>query len=235
MLASAIILGFLGSLHCIGMCGPIAFVLPLDRSRPVKKFLQLFTYHSGRLMSYGFLGLLFGFVGKGLFISGLQQRLSIVIGILIIAVILIPYQHLNKYNFSKPIFKLLSGVKSAMGKRLKNKSYTSLFSIGILNGFLPCGLIYMALFGALAMGSPEKSALYMLLFGLGTIPLMTGAAYVGNFLSVTARKHIRQLIPVFVIVIGAFFILRGMGLGIPYISPSNMQLMVKANPDCVVP
>lgn len=235
MLASAIILGLLGSLHCIGMCGPIAFVLPLDRSRPVKKFFQLFTYHSGRLMSYGFLGLLFGFVGKGLFISGLQQRLSIVIGILMIAVILIPYQHLNKYNFSKPIFKLLSGVKSAMGKRLKNKSYTSLFSIGILNGFLPCGLIYMALFGALAMGSPGKSALYMLLFGAGTIPLMTGAAYVGNFLSITARKHIRQLIPVFVVAIGVFFILRGMGLGIPYVSPSNVQLMVKANPDCVVP
>lgn len=235
MLASAIILGFLGSLHCVGMCGPIAFVLPLDRAKPVKKFFQLFTYHSGRLLSYGFLGLIFGLVGKGLFISGLQQKLSIIMGVLMIVIILIPYRHLNKYNFSKPIFKLLSGVKSAMGKRLRNKSYASLFSIGILNGFLPCGLIYMALFGALAMGSPEKSALYMLLFGAGTIPLMTGAAYVGNFLSVTARKHIRQLIPVFVVVIGVFFILRGMGLGIPYISPSNVQLMVKANPDCVVP
>jgi len=126
MLASAIILGFLGSLHCVGMCGPIAFVLPLDRAQPVKKFFQLFTYHSGRLMSYGFLGLLFGLVGKGLFISGLQQKLSIITGVLMIVIILIPYRHLNKYNFSKPILKLLSVLKSSLVKRLKIKGMWSI-------------------------------------------------------------------------------------------------------------
>lgn len=235
MLASAFILGFLGSLHCVGMCGPIAFVLPLHRNNPSKKFTQLFIYHFGRLLSYATLGLLFGIIGKGFFISGLQQNLSIAIGILMIIMMLIPYKYFQKYNFSKPVFKLISKVKSALGARLKNKSYSSLFSIGILNGFLPCGLIYMALFGAIAMGSPEKSSMYMLLFGLGTVPLMSVAAYIGNFLSTIIKKRIQQLIPVLVVIIGLFFILRGLGLGIPYISPSNINLIVKSTPDCVTP
>ncbi|UNY99182.1 sulfite exporter TauE/SafE family protein [Zhouia spongiae] len=235
MLYSAIILGFLGSFHCIGMCGPIAFVLPLDRSNHVKKAGQLFLYHLGRLLSYSLIGLLFGFLGKGLYLSGLQQKLSIVIGVLMIIAAIIPYRLFQKYNFSKPVFKVISKVKSNLGQQLKKKSSKALFSIGILNGFLPCGLIYMALFGAIAMGQPTLSALYMFLFGLGTIPLMSGAAYLGNFLSATARKKIQKAIPVFVIVIGVFFILRGMGLGIPYISPSGINLMVKPSPDCVVP
>ncbi|WP_038266528.1 sulfite exporter TauE/SafE family protein [Zhouia amylolytica] len=235
MLLSAIILGFLGSFHCVGMCGPIAFVLPLDRSNQLKKISQLFLYHFGRLLSYSAIGFMFGFVGKGLYLSGLQQRLSIVIGVLMIAIAIIPYRIFQKYNFSRPVFKIISRVKSGLGKQLKKKSYKALFSIGVLNGFLPCGLIYMALFGAIAMGQPTLSASYMFLFGLGTIPLMSGAAYLGNFLSGTARKRIQKAIPVFVIIIGAFFVLRGMGLGIPYISPSNLSLMVKPTPDCVVP
>ncbi|UOB18914.1 sulfite exporter TauE/SafE family protein [Abyssalbus ytuae] len=235
MLSSAIILGFLGSFHCVGMCGPIAFVLPLDRKNPVKKFFQILLYHTGRLITYGLLGFLFGIIGKGLFISGLQQRLSIVIGVIMIIAAVIPYGKFQKYNFSKPAFKILAQIKSSLGTQLRKKNFTALFSIGFLNGFLPCGLVYMALFGAIAMGSPERSFLYMLLFGIGTIPLMSGAAYLGNFLSGTARKRVQQLIPVFVVIIGIFFILRGMGLGIPYISPSEIHLMVKSNPDCVTP
>jgi len=235
MLFSAVILGFLGSFHCVGMCGPIAFVLPLDRKHPVKKFLQLWLYHLGRLCSYGLLGLIFGILGKGLFISGLQQRLTILIGLCMILVAIIPYREFQKYNFSKPVFRWISHVKSGLATQLKKRNHQALFSIGILNGLLPCGLIYMALFGAIAMGSPLKSALYMLLFGFGTIPLMSGAAYLGNFLSARVKTKIRQLVPIFVVLIGMLFVLRGLGLGIPYLSPSDVQLLVKANPDCIVP
>ncbi len=235
MLFSALILGFLGSLHCVGMCGPIAFVLPLDRNNPIKKTSQIFVYHIGRICTYATLGLLFGLLGKTLYISGLQQRLSILVGLIMILLVLIPYQTLQKYNFSKPVFRFLSSVKSAMGSRLKQKSYKTLFSIGILNGLLPCGLIYMALFGAIAMGSIQYSAFYMVLFGVGTIPLMTGAAFAGNFLTVSARRKVKQLIPLFVVLIGVFFILRGMGLGIPYVSPADTHLIIKPSPDCTVP
>lgn len=232
MLWTAIILGFLGSFHCVGMCGPIAFMLPLSHNNAAKKTMQVLLYHLGRLLSYGILGLVFGLMGKGLFISGLQQQLSILIGVLMIVFMLIPYRLLQKYNFSKPVFGLLSKVKSAMGQQFKKRNFSALFTIGILNGFLPCGLIYMALFGAMGMGNLTSSVLYMLLFGLGTIPLMSGAAYLGNFLSITVRKKIRQLVPVFVVIIGLIFILRGLGLGIPYLSPAPIHLMVKAAPEC---
>ena len=101
MLWSALIFGLLGSLHCIGMCGPIAFMLPVDRSNSLKKILQISSYHLGRLLAYGTIGLLFGILGKSLYIFGLQQRLSIIIGILMIVIILIPARIFNKYNLDK--------------------------------------------------------------------------------------------------------------------------------------
>lgn len=235
MLWSAVILGVLGSLHCIGMCGPIAFVLPLSHNNPLQKTAQIFLYHTGRIFSYSLLGLMFGVLGKALYVSGLQQRLSIVIGLLIIIAVLLPKKVTAKFNSTKPVYKVIFKIKNRLGLLLKQKNKKALLTIGVLNGFLPCGLVYMALFGAVAMGQPVKSTFYMALFGLGTIPLMTGAAYLGNFLSVTARQKIRQLVPVFVVVLGMLFILRGMGLGIPFISPADVQLIVKANPNCVVP
>lgn len=236
MLLSGLILGFLGSLHCAGMCGPIAFVLPLDRKDPVRRFLQLMGYHAGRISTYALIGLLFGLIGRGLFISGMQQRLSLVLGALMVLAALVPlFGNYTGGRFMAPFYMLVSRVKSALGERLKKRSPGTLYTIGFLNGFLPCGLVYMALFGAVAMGSALEGSAYMALFGAGTIPLMSVAAYSGNFLSLKMRNRINKLIPVFVVLIGLLFILRGLGLGIPYLSPSDMNLMVKAAPDCVVP
>ncbi|EIJ38812.1 hypothetical protein JoomaDRAFT_1807 [Galbibacter orientalis DSM 19592] len=235
MLLSAVILGMLGSFHCIGMCGPIAFLLPLDHKNKTKKAFQIVIYHSGRILTYALIGFIFGWLGKGLFVSGLQQRLSIIIGIIIILIALIPLKKTKSNLITKKMMLWISRVQSALGKQLKKKKTSALFSIGILNGFLPCGLVYMALFTAIALGNPYQSSIYMVFFGLGTIPLMTSAVYLGNFLSVSVRKKITKAIPVFVICIGILFIVRGLGLGIPYLSPSDIQLMVKANPDCIVP
>ncbi|MFT4832821.1 MAG: sulfite exporter TauE/SafE [Psychroserpens sp.] len=233
MLLSAILLGLLGSLHCVGMCGPIAFLLPVDRSNSYKKFSQIFIYHLGRLMAYGTIGLVFGFLGKGLYVFGMQQKLSIFIGIVMILVVLLPYKTFKKYNFSKPWLKVLSKIKNRLGKELHKKSPDTFLTIGFLNGFLPCGLVYMALFAAIAMGDPWNGSLYMILFGLGTIPLMTTAIYFSGILKGTARKRIQKLIPVFIIVIGLLFILRGLGLGIPYISPEPVIELVTSNIDCL--
>ena len=232
MLASAFILGLLGSLHCVGMCGPIALMLPVDRTNHFKKMLQIFLYHAGRILSYTSIGLLFGFIGKGFYIFGIQQQLSIFIGLLMILVVLIPLEIFNKYNFSKPLFNLISKVKSTLGKQFKKKSNKAIFSIGFLNGFLPCGLVYMALFGSIATGSSVKGALYMFLFGLGTIPLMSIAAYIGNFLSSTAKNKIQHIIPVAIIIIGVLFVIRGLGLGIPYLSPLPVTQIVSSNIEC---
>jgi len=232
MFLSALVFGLLGSFHCVGMCGPIAFMLPVDRSNTYKKVTQIALYHIGRLLTYSIIGLVFGIIGKGLYLFGFQQQLSIVIGIAMIVVVLIPYNTFNKYNFSKPIYKIISKVKSSLGAALKKKSPDTFLTIGFLNGFLPCGLVYMAVFGAIASGNALEGSLYMAVFGLGTIPLMTTAIYFSNFLKGTLRQKIQKAIPVFVVLIGALFILRGLGLGIPYLSPAPVSDVITNTMNC---
>lgn len=232
MLWSAFILGLLGSFHCVGMCGPIAFMLPVDRSNSVKKISQITTYHIGRLLAYSTIGLIFGLIGKNLYIFGLQQQLSICIGVLMIVVVLLPYKTFSKYNLSKPLHKIISKVKSELGSALKKKTADTFLTIGFLNGFLPCGLVYMAVFGSLVSSTITQGVMYMALFGLGTVPLMTSAIYLGKFLNTTIKQRIQKAIPVFVVIIGVLFILRGLGLGIPYISPTPVVEMVSGNINC---
>ncbi|MDT0690623.1 sulfite exporter TauE/SafE family protein [Salegentibacter sp. F188] len=232
MLLSALIFGLLGSFHCVGMCGPIAFLLPVDRNSKSKKLFQIFIYHFGRILAYAMIGLAFGLVGKSLSLFGMQQQLSILIGVLMIIAILMPSQKFSKYNFSKPVFRIIGKVKSSLGKELKKKTPDTFLTVGFLNGFLPCGLVYMAIFGSIASGSVLEGSLYMILFGIGTIPLMTTAIWLGNFLSGKARQHIRRAIPVFVVIMGLLFVVRGLGLGIPYLSPQQMTDKVDANFNC---
>lgn len=232
MLWSALIFGLLGSFHCVGMCGPIAFMLPVDRSNSFRKVSQIFIYHFGRLLAYSLIGLFFGLVGKSLYIFGIQQQLSIAIGALMILVVLIPTQTFNKYNFSKPIYKLISKVKSSLGKALKKKTPDTFLTIGFLNGFLPCGLVYMAVFASMTMQNAFQGSLYMALFGLGTIPLMTTAIYLGKFLNTSIKQRIQKAVPVFVVIIGVLFILRGLGLGIPYVSPAPIVEMASSVVEC---
>ncbi len=218
MLLSAIIFGLLGSFHCIGMCGPIAFMLPIDRRNNTKGFFQIISYHLGRLFTYSLIGLLFGFLGKGFYFFGFQQQLSIIVGVLMILLIIFP-KILQKIALSKNITTIILKVKSRLGAELKKKGNDTFFTIGFLNGFLPCGLVYMAVFGAITTSNAFTGSLYMFLFGLGTIPLMTAFVYLGNFTKGNLRQNIQKAIPVLVVFIGVLFIFRGLGLGIPYVSP----------------
>lgn len=232
MLFSALFFGLISSLHCIGMCGPIAMMLPVDHKNPTKKALQILTYHLGRLTAYGFLGLAFGLLGKGLFIAGFQQNISIAVGVLMIIIAIVPEKVFAQYNFSKPIYKVISSIKSSLGNQFKRKTFDALFSIGFLNGLLPCGLVYAALFGAIAMQNEVLGVTYMLLYGIGTIPLMSVVVYASGFMSVPLRSKLQRIIPIITIGIGILFILRGLSLGIPFISPAEQSLFVQANPNC---
>ena len=232
MLLTAFIFGLISSFHCIGMCGPIAMMLPVDSHNQAKKVTQILTYHIGRLTAYATIGLIFGLVGRGLYLAGLQQKMSIFIGVAMIVIILIPEKVFVKYNFSKPVFKLISKIKTSLGSQFKNKSYKSLFTIGLLNGFLPCGMVYVALFGAIAMQNEFYGVLYMMLFGLGTVPMMSSVVYINSFLTIPVRNKIQKIIPFIAVIIGILFIFRGLGLGIPYVSPSDMSLFVQSSPNC---
>ena len=218
MLLSAIVFGLLGSFHCIGMCGPIAFMLPIDRENKTKGFFQITSYHLGRLFTYSLIGLLFGLLGKGFYFFGFQQQISIIVGVSMILVIIFP-KFFSKINFSKNINKIIFKVKNALGKELKKKGNDTFFTIGFLNGFLPCGLVYMAVFGAIATTNALSGSLYMFLFGLGTVPLMTAVVFLGNFTKGAFRKKIQKVIPIVVVFVGILFVLRGLGLGIPFVSP----------------
>ena len=127
---------------------------------------------------------------------------------------------------------MISGVKNRLGKELKKKRTDTFFTIGFLNGFLPCGLVYMAIFASIATANAISGSLYMMLFGLGTIPLMTAFVYLGNFTTGLVRKRIQQFIPVAVVAIAVLFILRGLGLGIPYVSPIHVHEMVDGGKMC---
>ncbi|MBM6500302.1 sulfite exporter TauE/SafE family protein [Flavobacterium macrobrachii] len=232
MLFSALFFGLISSLHCIGMCGPIAMMIPVDHKNPTKKALQILTYHLGRLTAYALLGLAFGLLGKGLFIAGFQQNISIAVGVLMIIIAIVPEKVFARYNFSKPIYKVISSIKSSLGNQFKRKTFDALFSIGFLNGLLPCGLVYAALFGAIAMQNEVLGVAYMLLYGIGTIPLMSIVVYASGFMSVPLRSKLQKIIPIITIGIGILFILRGLSLGIPFISPAEQSLFVQANPNC---
>ena len=232
MLYTAFLFGLLSSLHCVGMCGPIALMLPIGQTKGIAKGFRIALYHLGRLSAYASIGLFFGLLGRGLFIAGLQQQLSIVIGIAMIIISLLSEKSLGKYAISKPIFQVLSKLKSAMGSQFKDRSMQSFFTLGYLNGFLPCGMVYVALFGAIAMQTAASGSLYMLVFGLGTLPLMSSVSVLSNRLSLRTRNTIQQYIPFFAIALGLLFIMRGLGMGIPYVSPAQTSLFVQQQPTC---
>lgn len=232
MLGSALILGLLGSLHCVGMCGPIAFMLPLSRQIPHKQWGQLGLYHFGRLLAYGLIGLVFGLIGRGLYLFGFQQKLSIAVGAAMILLTLIPGRWFRQWKPARPVYRLLGRLQGSLGAKLKEGNPDAFLSIGVLNGFLPCGLVYMALVGAMAMASAPMGALYMMIFGLGTIPLMSAAALMGKLFKGQWLPKVRRLIPALVVLVGVLFILRGMGLGIPYLSPKAPTEQVGSTLEC---
>ena len=224
ILLTALLLGLLGSFHCLGMCGPIAFILPVDRISKAKMSLQTLLYHLGRMTSYALIGLLFGYLGKGISLIGFQQKVSLILGILMVVLAFVPA---GKVLRIKPLAgwqKFVYFVKYSLGNYLKKRSTSGFYIIGFFNGLLPCGLVYIALVGAMATGDPLLGTLYMAVFGLGTAPMMTLAIFLGNFVSVKIRNKINKLIPYAVALVGILFILRGLNLGIKFLSPSDKML-----------
>jgi sulfite exporter TauE/SafE len=224
ILLSALLLGLMGSFHCLGMCGPIAFILPVDRQNKAKMSLQTLLYHLGRMTAYGLIGLLFGFLGKGIALGGFQQKVSLIMGIIMVVLAFVPATKVLRLKPLAGWNKFVYYVKNSLGAYLKNKSTGGFYIIGFFNGLLPCGLVYIALVGAMATGDAFLGALYMIVFGLGTAPMMTLAIYLGNFVSVSIRNKINKMIPYAVVLVGILFILRGLNLDIKYISPSQKYL-----------
>ncbi len=212
---TAFLTGLIGSFHCAGMCGPIAFALPGKKQEGIAFFLGRFLYNFGRIISYALLGFVSGSFGLGIKLAGIQQGLSIGIGVVILLSVSLSYLKVGALSFNP--FSLLSS--KLVQKLFQSKSLFALLFIGLLNGLLPCGFVYIAVLGASATQNAMEGALFMILFGLGTLPLMYGVSILGQFLSIKVRGKINKLSPVFAILIAVLFIVRGLNLGIPYLSP----------------
>jgi hypothetical protein len=211
-------IGLFGSFHCVGMCGPIALSLPIHQFQPVQKIISVLLYNIGRSISYAIFGMLFGLIGSTFSFFKIQQFLSIFSGVLLLFLFL--NQKYGKVNLGI-FYRFTSKIKNQLGFYLKSeKSVSSYLFIGILNGFLPCGLVYVAIAAAIATGSVFKSSLLMFGFGLGTIPVMILLMYSGNFFPQNIRSKINAVIPYLILGMAILLILRGMNLGIPYLSPS---------------
>ena len=229
LLISALGLGFASGFHCIGMCGPIALSLGLTKKQATNYYLQNLTYQFGRIVTYTFLGAILGIIGQGFQMAGFQQYLTIGVGVLLIVMALFSF---GGKDFASKI-PFLSGfllkVKMNLGKLLQKADYKSRFSTGILNGFLPCGMVYMALTASLAAGGIWQGSLFMAVFGLGTLPFMFAVVLVGNLMTQTFRIKILKFVPFMMILLGALFILRGLEIGIPYVSPKKEALQIHHN------
>ncbi|MBI9033757.1 MAG: sulfite exporter TauE/SafE family protein [Bacteroidales bacterium] len=224
---TALTLGLLGSFHCAGMCGPIAIALPLGQGSWFRRISGGLGYNLGRTITYAILGAIFGFIGQGLELAGFHRWVSITMGAVMVVAGLFPSLIKGGSFIEKTSGKFVSKLQTALSKLFRNGSIPSLFWVGILNGFLPCGLVYMALAGALASGSFINGVLFMTIFGLGTIPVMLAISLVGNLISNSFRQKINSIIPYLIVTIGILFILRGLNLGIPFISPPEKKLHLK--------
>lgn len=226
LLISALSLGFASGFHCIGMCGPIALSLGLSKQEAVGYYLKNLTYQFGRVFSYSLLGAFLGLVGEGFHVSGFQNYLTILAGILLIMMSVLTLGGKDFTAKIKFLSKFLQKIQRKLGEFLRKSDYKSRFLTGVTNGFLPCGMVYMALTASLAAGGIWQGAIFMSLFGLGTMPLMFMAVLAGNMITQNFRTTVLKVIPILMIILGGLFILRGLELGIPYISPTASALHV---------
>lgn len=222
LLISTFLLGIGGSLHCVGMCGPLALAVPFGNGAQ-KKWVAILVYYLSKAMGYGLMGAVLGVLGKGVFLMDWQRGLSIIAGIFVVLLVCFPL------------------LKGRSGKFIFQRQYEKLFQVmrlrpmlmhfsllGLLNSFLPCGLVYAALAVAIVSGGVIQGFFAMFLFGIGTMPLLIALAAFGTRINARYKTSLLSVSKIMSVVIGVLLILRGLNLGIPYVSPHTDNGEVKS-------
>lgn len=212
---TAFLLGFVGSAHCAGMCGPLALALPHFGRGQSSFLLGRLLYNFGRIITYAAMGAGLGSVGKGIVLAGVQRWLSLGLGSIILLGVLLSPQVIPQIAITRAV----NWLKSCLGQLLQRRGMPAMFGIGLLNGMLPCGLVYVAAAASIATGDTLSGIRYMLAFGLGTLPMLIAISIFGTKLQFVLRFRIQRLIPASLLLVGTLLVLRGMALGIPYVSP----------------
>jgi sulfite exporter TauE/SafE len=227
LLFTAFLAGLAGSVHCVGMCGPLALSLPFSRFSRYDKWLAIFLYNIGRVGAYSTIGLIVGIVGRGINWFGLTQIISIVLGATILISVLLPKLLKNKH-IHLPVWINRYQI-NALQYLIKKQRVGWMFLVGLMNGFLPCGLVYMAVAAALVAGSVANAVLFMIFFGVGTIPAMVALVAIAHNLPVRIKSSFQQFVPIVSVIIATLLILRGLNLDIPFISPYLSQNLTGVN------
>ncbi|MBX3252839.1 MAG: sulfite exporter TauE/SafE family protein [Chitinophagaceae bacterium] len=227
--AGGLLLGFLSSLHCVGMCGPLALALPVHHLTAFKRNAGILLYNIGRVASYAAIGFLFGLAGRQLYLAGVQQWISVTMGIIILVFLIFSYfRPAIQIPFINRLYK---AIQQRIARILRSPGgIVSYLWLGMLNGLLPCGMVYMALATALTMPGTFDTVLFMMMFGLGTAPAMVIAVYAGLSMNITLRSLFKKAMPYGMAIVGILLILRGLNLGIPFISP----VLPHSNGDAVI-
>lgn len=217
-LLAGILLGLMGSVHCIGMCGPLVMSIHTRNGQNKSNIGYQAAYHFGKITAYLIIGLIFGSIGQSLHVFLSQQKLSILLGIGFILYFL--FSHFKFGNSSYLFASKLTQVSRFFTSIVEQKSLPKLFLSGLGNGFLPCGLVYTAASASIASGHWETSLWFMFGFGLGTIPSLTSVVYLVCIIPNHIRSFLSYFYKYLVLIVGILLILRGLNLGIPYISPA---------------
>ncbi len=202
---AALTTGIVGSLHCVGMCGPLAMALPIGRLPGPKRGLAVGLYHASRLTAYASLGLLMGTVGQGLLLAGLQRPVSIGAGLFLLG-----WTLLNRGKLPAPtLSRATRWVVQPMTRFLQQPTLRAFAGLGFLNGLLPCGFVYVALTGAITTNNAATGAVYMALFGLGTVPALLAVRFLPALLPASLRRRVTLAMPVITIGLALLLLARG--------------------------
>lgn len=223
-----LLLGFAGSLHCVGMCGPLVLALPLAAAEKWQVVRQMLVYHSGRILIYVALGMFFGLLGKGMAVAGFQKGLSITAGILMICMAFMAWRFESIIVAIPGFGKFTRTVQSNISKLMRAYPGRATFSMGMLNGLLPCGMVYAALAGAISAAGTIEGGVFMAVFGMGTIPLLLAVSVLGSSFSVAVRKKIKFAQPILLILVGLLLLQRGLHLDLSLFESA----IPKAGVDC---
>jgi sulfite exporter TauE/SafE len=215
---TSLIIGLTANFHCIGMCGPLALAIPVNRTSNWTILFGVLQYNFGRIITYSILGALVGLIGITIETFGVLQWISIISGVLMIIYAWRKWIS-TKIEAKIPMFGMNKVVSAGLGKVLAKKSPFKLLLLGSLNGLLPCGMVYLALMNAILAGNSLNSSLAMAFFGIGTLPAMVFVGFAANRISSNLRYKFSLAIPYLLTIIGLLVILRGLNLDIPYISP----------------
>ncbi|PZF71346.1 sulfite exporter TauE/SafE family protein [Taibaiella soli] len=214
-LLMSFLMGLTGSLHCAGMCGPIMWVMPFQSLQGGKKLAGVLLYHLSRITVYVLLALvLYSF--RSFFHPQWQQYVSVALGGLLLLMGVFYFLPNSALRVKLPWTKW---VQHKLGAIIGNPKLSTLAAAGFLNGLLPCGLVYMALSAALTAQTAANAAALIFVFGLGTMPMLLTLIFLRNRFTALRNLSLRKMVPVLMFVFGSLFVLRGMNLGIPYLSP----------------